>query len=265
MSDYNKEKFLSLKSERQVKLCLDLIYKIEKLWDFGAQKQEALKCLVNYLTWLATTNVEEEIRVHHLISSLRTEPSLRKVLNVAIALERYLNISVKDDAIVVTKLDKDHVSTKLMPLYIVLDNLRSAFNVGSIFRTAECLGISHIYLVGYTPTPHDSPVQKTAMGTDELVSWTSVNDINDVINELKSKNITMVGMETSNQSRDLFKAKLAFDVALFFGNERFGLEPSVLEQMDQVLEIPMAGCKNSLNVSNAFAISAAEILRSWRA
>lgn len=263
MSDYSKEKFLELSPDRQVKVSLDQIYCLEKLWDIEEKKTLNLEKAINYLSWMNHSPVKDKLRIDYLLKTLHSKVTLRKILNVATALERHLNVSLKDDSIVVFKKDNFKNEVKLKPLYVVLDNLRSAFNVGSIFRTAECLGVSHIYLVGYTPTPEDLPVQKTAMGAEKLVSWSSFHKMSDVLKELEKKNIKMIGMETSDQSQDIYQAEVAPGVALFLGNERFGLEKDLLKKMDYILEIPMMGVKNSLNVGNAFAISASEILRKW--
>lgn len=264
MSDYSKDIFSNLRSKRQIKVSLDLIYTVEKNWKDQHKKEILVDKVKNYLVWLSETEVGKRIKAQNLYASLEKDLTLRKVLNVAIALERELSLSLKDDAIVVSKNDKLKKVGALKPLYVVLDNLRSAFNIGSVFRTAECLGVKHVYLVGYTATPDHEAVKKTAMGTEALVPWTAVNNIEDVIRELKSKNVKLAALETSNASIDIFEAKTEPELALFLGNERFGLEPKVLKEMDFILEIPMAGQKNSLNVSNAFAIGASELLRNWR-
>jgi len=264
MKDYSKDTFLKLSKDRQFKITLDLVYSIEKSWDEPLRRQKLVDQVLLYLSWLSDNKNGAKFRAQDLLVSLEKDLSLRKVLNVATALERELSLSLKDESIVVEKVDSLHKKGDLEPLYLVLDNLRSAFNIGSLFRTAECLGVSHIYLVGYTATPEHEAVQKTAMGTEVLVPWTSMNSIDDVIEDLKSKNIKMAALEISNASLNIFEEKTSPGLALFLGNERFGLEPKVLEKMDMVLEIPMKGQKNSLNVSNAFAIAASEILRSWR-
>ena len=262
MTDFTREKFLGLDPSRQVKVSLDLIYQIEDAWNAGGQQN--LSKLISYMQWIANTEHSEVLRMPPLLMSLEKDISLRKILNVAIAFERYLNLSLKDHEIVVTKEDRLVGKEPTDPIYIVLDNLRSGFNVGSIFRAAECLGVHHIFLVGYTPNPEDAPVQKTAMGTEAWVPWSTVDSIFDLISEFRKKGISMAAMETSGSAVSLYEAVTSPELALFFGNERFGLQPDVLEQMDLCLEIPMRGRKNSLNISNALAIGVSEIQRSWR-
>ncbi len=266
MKTYTKEVFLSLDFKRQVKLSLDMIYEVEKTWSLGLEKEKSLSALIQMLNWLLVSKESKELKAIHLITSIDQKSSLREILNLATAFERQLSLSLKDDSILVKTSDKHDSkfeSTSTLPIYVVLDNLRSAFNVGSIFRTSDCLGVKHIYLVGYTPTPDEAPVKKTAMGTDKIVSWSVVPRVSEVISKLKEENIDLVALETTKESINIYDAKTKPGVALFFGNERFGLEVETLKKMDQILEIPMKGFKNSLNVSNAFSISASEIIRSW--
>jgi len=273
MTDFSEKKFLSLTPARQIKVSLDVIHKIEEIWADGESEalakiaEKLQEKLLTYLGWLNTTETGEALRLPSLLTSLRKDISIRKILNIAIAFERFLNMSLKDHEILVTTKDRPVTEpfkpALLPPLYVVLDNLRSGFNVGSAFRAAECLGVHHIYLVGYSPTPEHKAVKKTAMGTDAWVPWSTAESVFDLISDFKEKGITTVGMETSKTAINLYEAETRPELALFLGNERFGLQPDVLERMDLCVEIPMCGRKNSLNISNALAIGVSEIQRSW--
>lgn len=264
MKDFTEDSFLKLSPERQMKLTLDLIHHIEKVWSFEPKRRSSIEQLKTHLIWMSKNKEFSQLRPKALKSSLEGDPSLRKVLNIAMAFERRLSISLKDEAILVNKTDSEKSKNSLSPLYLVLDNLRSAHNVGSVFRTADCLGVKHIYLVGYTATPEDKAVKKTAMGTDEFVSWSHFEKLDDLIAELKKKNIKLAALETVQGAVPIFEARMEPGLALVLGNERFGLETKFLEKMDYILEIPMKGRKNSLNVSNACAIATFEILKSWK-
>jgi 23S rRNA (guanosine2251-2'-O)-methyltransferase len=180
----------------------------------------------------------------------------RQLLDIVVLLERFLNQSARDEDIFLASHQDQSAETKrdVLPIYFVLDHLRSAFNVGSLFRTADCLGVKHIYLVGYTPTPEDSQVQKTSMQSCNWISWSQHSNIEEVQTILKSNQVMQVGLETSAKAQKLDEAKWNGPTALFVGNERFGLDPSILSQMDRLIYVPMRGHKNSMNVANLLSL-----------
>jgi 23S rRNA (guanosine2251-2'-O)-methyltransferase len=150
---------------------------------------------------------------------------------------------------------------------LILDNIRSVENTGSIFRTAECLGVSKIYIIGTTPTPMDrfgrkrSDFAKVALGAEDLVEWEYAPEILPVIKELKSQNFQILGLEQSESSKNL-KDHIPFEMfALIVGNEVEGVSPEVLKKCDVILEIKMKGQKESLNVSVATGIALFELLK----
>ena len=142
-------------------------------------------------------------------------------------------------------------------LVVVADNVRSAFNAGGIFRTADFFGAERLILCGYTPGPDNPQVKKTALGADETVPWEHAGDIRDVIDRLHAEGYTVYALETADGAADISTVTPSFPCALLLGNERFGLDPDVVAAADAVLEIPSHGMKNSLNVVSAFAVAAA--------
>ena len=142
-------------------------------------------------------------------------------------------------------------------LTVVADNIRSAFNAGGIFRTADFFGVERLILCGYTPGPDNPQVKKTALGADETVPWEHAGDIRDVIDRLHAEGLVVYALETADGAADISTVTPAFPCALLLGNERFGLDPDVVAAADAVLEIPSHGMKNSLNVVSAFAVAAA--------
>lgn len=266
---YSQSKFLELDEERQVVILVRLLKEIESSWEQQAERDSLLIHLRNYFAWIRFAEKEHPLLkgLAHLqfkISdsmSLR-QMSLRQLLDLTVPLERYLNLSVRDEQFLkVTTEDRRDKKGPTFPLRFVLDHLRSAFNVGSLFRTAECLGVEHLYLVGYTPTPDDRSVGKTSMGTAKYVSWSSHAHMQEVIERLKRDNFQLVALETVEGAIPLQTFKVQGPTALFVGNERFGLDPVLLEQLDSQVVIPMLGIKNSLNVANSMSIAAFEILR----
>jgi len=138
---------------------------------------------------------------------------------------------------------------------LILHNIRSAYNVGSIFRTADAAGVTKIYLTGFTPAPIDeygrarNDIHKAALGAEDSVSWESVFRIGALLAKLKKEGIFIVGVEQSPASVDYRKLKLSSSTAFVFGNEVKGLSKPVLKQCDALSEIPMMGTKESLNVA----------------
>lgn len=152
--------------------------------------------------------------------------------------------------------------SKPKDLVVVLHNLRSAENVGSIFRTAEACGVSRILLSGYTPRPLDrfgraTRVSKSALGAEKYLPWEQVS-LRRVLLALKKEGYTLVAAELYRSASHFRKIPRRQKLALFFGNEVAGLKPSLLKQVDMVLEIPMRGRKESLNVAVAAGIILAE-------
>ena len=145
------------------------------------------------------------------------------------------------------------------PFAVVADNLRSAFNAGGVFRTADFFGVSRIVLTGYTPGPDNPQVKKTALGADESTPFSRVADVRDAIDSLRKEGFAIYALETAAGAHDIASFTPRFPCALLLGNERFGLDPDVVAQADAVLEIPSRGMKNSLNVVSAFAVAAAFI------
>ncbi len=144
---------------------------------------------------------------------------------------------------------------------IVIDNIRSRHNVGSIFRTADCAGVEKIYLCGTTPTPLDKfgrevgEIAKTALGAEKTVSWEYAKTTAGVLKKLKKENFNIIAIEQSKNSIDYKKVKVKYPVAFVLGNEVEGIKPSILKLCDTVAEIPLHGAKESLNVSVATGIA----------
>ena len=153
-----------------------------------------------------------------------------------------------------------------VPLTLVLDHLRSAFNVGSIFRTAECLGVRRIVLCGYTATPDDAQVRHTTMGAHAHVEWEWAATADAAVQALRAQGTHVVALETVRGApfahEYIFPCGLA-GCALLLGNERHGICPSLLALCDGVVRLPCRGVKNSLNVGVALGMCGQEILRQW--
>lgn len=152
-------------------------------------------------------------------------------------------------------------------MILVLDHIRSAHNVGALFRTADGAGVEEIILVGYTPVPPqpgalrltdaDKALRKTALGAEATVAWKHVKTLPALITRLKKQGYTVMALEQSDKSVDYrtFKLSRGAKLALIVGNEVEGIAPKTLEHCDHVIDLPMRGSKNSLNVAVAAGIA----------
>ena len=146
---------------------------------------------------------------------------------------------------------EDFKLVKKTPLIIVLDNIRSLNNIGSVFRTSDAFLIEKIYLCGITATPPHKDIHKTALGSTETVAWEYVENTLDLVNKLQAQNIKVIAIEQAEHAIMLnnFKPETNSTYALVFGNEVKGVSQNVVSASDLVIEIPQFGTKHSLNIS----------------
>ena len=151
---------------------------------------------------------------------------------------------------------KEFKEQRKQPIVIVLDNVRSAHNVGAAFRTSDAFSIERIVLCGITARPPHREIQKTALGATESVEWEYFDTTNEAISILKEKGYSILAIEQTTKSQKLntFIPEKETKYAFIFGNEAFGVEAEVLQNCDAALEIPQFGTKHSLNVSVSVGI-----------
>lgn len=151
-------------------------------------------------------------------------------------------------------------------VYVLLHNIRSTHNVGSIFRTADSVGVNKIYFSGFTPTPTDKfdrarkDIAKVALGAEKSIVWESISDLKKLIQKLKKEKFQIIGIEQNKNSVDYKKVKTTEKVLFVIGNEVEGISNDILKLCNIVAEIPMRGKKESLNVSVAFGVALFRIL-----
>jgi tRNA G18 (ribose-2'-O)-methylase SpoU len=153
---------------------------------------------------------------------------------------------------------------KPLPVVLLLDNVRSMYNVGAFFRTADAAGIEALALCGITAYPPKPQLRKTALGSDETVRWTHHADPLEAAREHRERGFEIVALETSVRAVDLFDWRPRFPVCVMFGHETDGLNPALLEMADTHVRIPMLGRKHSLNVATAAGVVVYELLRKYR-
>jgi tRNA G18 (ribose-2'-O)-methylase SpoU len=153
---------------------------------------------------------------------------------------------------------------KKFPIIVVLENIRSAYNVGSIFRTADAFLIEAIYITGYSAKPPHNQVKKTALGAEETVYWKHFQSSADAIEELKIKKYKVFAVEQAEGSHKLHAAGFRQNekIAVIFGNEVTGVEQSTINLCSGCIEIPHLGVKHSLNVATAAGVVLWELIRS---
>lgn len=144
--------------------------------------------------------------------------------------------------------------------YVVCDNIRSLENIGSIFRTADALGVSKIFLCGISGKPPNDKISKTALGAEKTVPFEHVKQTGRLIDKLKKSKINIVALEQDKWAVDYRKFEPKFPLALVVGNEVKGISKSILKKCNKIIVLPMAGKKESLNVSVAFGVAGYHII-----
>ena len=156
--------------------------------------------------------------------------------------------------------------TPKIPLIVILDNVRSLHNVGSVFRTADAYCVEKVILCGITATPPNAEIHKSALGAEFSVDWEYYKETTEAVNELKQAGYTMLAIEQAHDSinMDTFKAEKGNKYAVILGNEVKGVQQSVIDLSDDCLELPQFGTKHSLNVSVTAGIVIWEFAKLFR-
>lgn len=250
---------------KKIEKAYQLFRQIEK--DFSEKglvsaEFQQLKSILESLKEDTDVDIQRLYAIHF---KLTPELSLKEFSNWMIPIERYLKKDLKDEDFLVY--NKDHQNRKekntILPLVLILDHVRSSFNVGSIFRTAEAFNIEKIYLVGYTPDPSNAKTNKTTLGAHEYIQWESVPKMEPLIEKLKNQGYQIIAAETTSHASPLSTPFKNQKTAFIFGNERFGLDPQVISQCDETRILPLSGYKNSLNIANCASIFIYEFSKQW--
>jgi len=151
-----------------------------------------------------------------------------------------------------------------MPVAVLLDNVRSLYNVGAFFRTADAAGAEKLYLCGITGRPPKRAITKTALGAEETVPWEHNLEAEPVLRNLRARDYDIAAVETSVHAVDLFDWKPRFPICVIFGHEVEGIRPEISALCDTHVRIPMLGLKHSLNVATAGGVVLYELLRKYR-
>ncbi len=262
----DQDQFVALPTHRQVDLALKLAQHCDVIWE----REDERVALLDHLKQIIEAQIagSRDQKVFHRIRHLLVpwpNCSRRQLVDLMVPLERYRQHNTTDaDILKVRNQDLTAAPTSArMPLTLILDHVRSAFNVGAIFRSAECLGVELIYLCGYSPNPDDPKVGRAALGSEENVPWTCRATTEDALREIRKKGVAIFALETCDRAANLFSYAVPKPAAIIIGNERFGISPQILRQADEILQIPTFGQKNSLNIAACFTTVGYELRKQW--
>ncbi len=163
-----------------------------------------------------------------------------------------------------TRPGRAYEGLKPLPVIVLLDNVRSLYNVGAFFRTADGAGVERLILAGITGKPPHRSIEKTALGAQKAVAWEHHWDPVPRLEDLHANGYEVAAVETAVHAVDLFDWRPAFPVCVVFGNEVEGIRTEILQRCDTFVRIPMLGLKQSLNVATAGGVVLYELLRKYR-
>ena len=157
---------------------------------------------------------------------------------------------------------EDLAKIKRNPIYFVLDRIIDTYNTGSLFRLADAIGVEKMYLAGKMEYPPNSRIHKAAVGTENWVPWGKTDSTLETVKMLKGKGVHIVAIEQHPRSTsyEILTTQISFPLALVIGNESFGIEKEVLEEVDTIVELPMYGVNISFNTWGAAAVVAYKVL-----
>jgi 23S rRNA (guanosine2251-2'-O)-methyltransferase len=237
---------------------------LERAWAEATLRENALEEARSFVSGLATAGIALPPGLRDRAGRLAGRLEPHELASLIVPLERALDRRVQDeDFLPVT--DRSEPRDGAMPVCVVADSLRSAFNVGGVFRTSECFGVEEILLTGYSAGPDDARVARAAMGTDRGVAWRRHRSAAEALQALRERGCFAIALETAEEHPTFAALELRFPCAILLGNERFGLSPSIVAEADARVRIPTHGAKASLNVVSALAIALHELRRRFDA
>lgn len=169
-----------------------------------------------------------------------------------------------EDILRTKKSVKEVHSLKRTPIYVVADNIRSLYNVGAIFRTADGVLAEKIYLCGMTAIPPRKEIEKTSLGAQETVPWEYRDTALKAIKELKEKGVKIIALELADNAQHFTEMDFKFPIAIVIGHEINGVSEDVMSECDGAISIPMLGRANSLNVATSFGIAVYQLLDNYQ-
>ncbi len=245
--------------ETDLENLIAFFHRLEQEWTNDQSRPTLIQTLKTQLQNLSAYDDPNAKKLSDLSPHLTESSTLDHISNYLVPIERLFYKHRRDDEFLVTSSDRKEKPSQVSSatLEILCHNWRSAFNVGSCLRTAETLGISRVWLTGYSPTPSEQQTRKTSMGTHEHISWSHHDHPLEIIEAAKLRGLRCFAVETSPQAQSVFEIKFPQNSLLIFGNERFGIDYEILKAADELISVPMVGLKNSLNVGVCVGIVSA--------
>lgn len=252
---YAQNKFQSFEPTKQKKALADMLFALESNIAEKDFVRQIIPSILDCYNW-SDPEVRKDL---HYLKKLTQDTSPHDIIRIINPILRRLQSKYDEKEPQVTRYDTEqrpHLQKAPYLITVIADNLRSRYNLGAIYRTAECVSAQRIYLCGISAFPPVNAFVKSYMGTQERVPYTVMYNTEEAIAQCQKNGIPVVALETVTNSKSLFDYKPTQPVAVIVGNEALGIEDKILKLADEILHIPIYGWKNSLNVSNAFALAA---------
>lgn len=262
LQSYSRRKFLALSPTGRNKVLRKLVSDLMDAFPGARQSDLLSRQIALCLEWMGDSAPAD---LNAFFAPERADEDNRAVAESCLAYLAKEGLTFKDYQLSVRVGDgRRETDPELLSrsgqVIAILDNLRSAFNVGSIFRSAECLQLKELWLCGVTATPQSPALRKTAMGTEGLVSWRYFHSTLDALDQAHSEGYASAAIETAEGAVNLYEARFTYPLALVVGNESLGIPPKVLAGCGQIIRLPVLGWKNSLNVAAAFSVCAYQVV-----
>ncbi len=257
-ANYHPQKFRNFSFDAQLK-ALNKLFKL--LEQHLAEPAEHARILQHIRELSPLLRGNPPLKIQQLLENLSDDP----FRNLRALAGYFEHATLKDSQITLRTGDgygkaSGQDKARAGQITLIADNLRSVYNVGSLFRIAECLAIKELILCGITPDPSHPNMAKTALGTIDKVAWRKMPDCEAAIQELKSQGVSIYALETAEPSESAFKAIYRLPLALVVGNEALGISESTLALADEIIYLPVLGWKNSLNVGVASSVALYQII-----
>ncbi len=259
---YSKKKFEGLSPDAQITALDKLTSSLDDVLAAEGTFFELSEHIIECVSWMT-----EPIPVYAVgLSEELTQAFTNREAEQAVArFQSALGKSFKDTQLHLRRQDGPRFTdatslTRARQVILILDNLRSAFNVGSIFRSAECLGLKEVWLCGVCATPDNPALIKTSRETADRVDWRHFPETSEAVQEARTKGYMIFALETAPQASSAFTMNYQLPLALVLGNESLGISAEVLELCDEIVSLPVQGWKNSLNVAVACAVCTYQIV-----
>ena len=243
---------------------------VETLWRMGTQieqhwqkktTRQALMALFDAIDFLKDHTDSNVSALYDELNPLVPFFTEQELSLFSMKLERILGKELKDQDFLISTQDTTTEKGTTHQVSLVLDNLRSAYNVGSLFRTAEALGVNHIYLCGLPPSPDNTKTSRTALGSDQWIPWSYHESSEECLAILKKQDVKIYSLETADTAIDVNTFTPQAPCTIVLGNERYGIAQHLLTMCDEIISIPMQGRKNSLNVGVCGGIALHTIIK----